>query len=320
MEIRTRKNQYQGINAHLNSYLLDVHGWNEFHGNHIAALTSSLKEQLLPLGYTAGAEESLQIWYSNNPPGRRYSDVTIYDPDPMRVSRPITASTTNTSELVLELPDVIAHVENYEFRAIAIYEFVPTRRDRGKPIAWIELLSPSNKVGSEGMAYQTKRQMLVEGGMVFVEIDYLHESPPTFDVVPPYPQPGSYPYRISVFEPRPDYFRGKTRIRQFYVDEPIPVVRIPLSGEDVLEFDFDIPYQRTFEDMLYGLEFVDYVQFPINFDRYSPTDQQRIAARMLAVIEAYERGDDLAAGGWPTSDKPLDELVQFIISRKVQNG
>jgi hypothetical protein len=56
-----------------------VGGWDEFHANHIATLTAALKSKLLPLGYTASNQPSLQIRLSNIPIGRPRSDVTIYD-------------------------------------------------------------------------------------------------------------------------------------------------------------------------------------------------------------------------------------------------
>lgn len=40
----------------------------------------------------------------------------------------------------------------------------------------------------------------------------------------------------------------------------------------------------------YGLETVDYQQMPHNFQRYSASDQTRIVARMLAVLNAHQQG------------------------------
>lgn len=50
--IRTRRNLYRGINAHLHSYWQAQGGWNGFHASHIVYLTTALKADLLPLGYT----------------------------------------------------------------------------------------------------------------------------------------------------------------------------------------------------------------------------------------------------------------------------
>jgi hypothetical protein len=59
--VRAVKNQYQGINAHLHSYWQVEGGWDGFHANHIADLMRLMSAQLLPLGYTADIQQSLQI-------------------------------------------------------------------------------------------------------------------------------------------------------------------------------------------------------------------------------------------------------------------
>lgn len=47
--------------------------------------------------------------------------------------------------------------------------------------------------------------------------------------------------------------------------------------------------------MLYGLEFVDYSQQPLNFDLYSRADQVRIIHRIYTVLKAASEGVDLEA-------------------------
>ena len=85
------------------------------------------------------------------------------------------------------------------------------------------------------------------------------------------------------------------RLVEFGVDEPIPTLAIPLNGSDLLPCDFDLAYQTTFEAAYLG-DLVDYANLPVNFDRYSPADQARIANRMLAVLAAAQAGADLEAG------------------------
>lgn len=51
--VRSTKNQYIGINAHLHSLWQAEGGWDEFHAAHIIYLANSLKVPLLPRGYTA---------------------------------------------------------------------------------------------------------------------------------------------------------------------------------------------------------------------------------------------------------------------------
>ena len=59
MPIHFRENQYNGINAHLQS-LLQQDGWESFHSAHITHLTEAI-DQLLPYGYYVVNEKSLQI-------------------------------------------------------------------------------------------------------------------------------------------------------------------------------------------------------------------------------------------------------------------
>ena len=59
--VQSIKNQYFGINAHLHSFWQGAGKWHRFHNVHIAHLLVALKAQLIPMGYTAETEESLQI-------------------------------------------------------------------------------------------------------------------------------------------------------------------------------------------------------------------------------------------------------------------
>ena len=61
MAIRSKKNQYPGINAHANSWMQNRSGeWGSFHHDHITDITRALN-QVLPAGYEARSERSLQI-------------------------------------------------------------------------------------------------------------------------------------------------------------------------------------------------------------------------------------------------------------------
>jgi len=94
------------------------------------------------------------------------------------------------------------------------------------------------------------------------------------------------------------------------VDKPIPTVPIPLSGKDKLEFDFSVAYNKTFEETLYGMRYVDYSQLPLNFDRYSRDDQMRILVRMTAVLHAVSQGIDLEANA-PLPTTAIEFEVAF---------
>jgi hypothetical protein len=252
--LRSARNQYRGINAHLHSQWQASGGWGGFHTIHLGDLCKTLSAALLPMGYTAGFEDAQ--------PG----SLTIYQRD-----------------------DYATQV--------------------GRPVAWVELVSPRDK-GKSGEMYRTKRMNLMMTGLVFVEIDYLHETPPTFNTLPTYGQsPEAHPYRVIVIDPRPNFEAARAEIVEFDVDDPLPTIEIPLLGRDVLTFDLNAPYRKTFEEGLYG-RMVDYAKLPLHFDRYTASDQVRIANRMLAVAEASRAGADLEAG-YPliVPDVPLDEAL-----------
>ncbi|MCE7982031.1 MAG: DUF4058 family protein [Caldilinea sp. CFX5] len=320
--VKALKNQYLGINAHLNSYWQNDEDWSEFHTSYIVHISAALKAQLLPLGYTTGKERSLQIRRLDQPDSVPRSDVSIYDLDRTRAQSRVTPGQSGAYDLVLTLPEVLAAEENpVDYWAIAIYTADQTGQGKGEPVAWIEVLSPANKAGGQhAHAYRTKRRKLLDSGIVFVEIDYLHESAPTFNQLPAYrardkdgnPLPKAHPYRILVIDPRPLITYGKLYVYHFDVDQPIPIVTIPLSRADRIDFDFGVPYERMLEMELFTLELVDYTQLPNNFNRYNPADQQRIAARMIAVLEATQQGLDLETGPFPTQPISLEEALTRI--------
>lgn len=329
-KIRSFKNQYVGVNAHLHSYWQADGDWSEFHTSYIVDVTKMLKLQLLPLGYTAGIEKSLQIRRLDKLDSEPKSDLTIYDPDPVRPFVRTGSPFVGTYDAVLDLPEILDYEEEpAEFRAIAIYEAEPGGA-RGEPVAWIELLSPSNKPGGQhATEYRLKRRKLLDSAIVFVEVDYLHESAPTFSRIASYrvrgrgrlPSPEAHPYRILVIDPRPLISEGKLYLHQFDVNDPIPAVTIPLNADDVLKFDFGAPYHKTVQEALFTYEFVDYQQLPEHFDRYNERDQTRIVACMIAVLEAARDSLDLETGPFPVSAVTLEAaLAQLEVLQRRENN
>ncbi len=72
MAVRSVRHQYTGINAHLHSLWQVKGAWSEFHTRYLAQLADSLKPLLLPLGYTAALESSLQIRRLDAPDTAQY--------------------------------------------------------------------------------------------------------------------------------------------------------------------------------------------------------------------------------------------------------
>lgn len=333
-KIEVVRNQYLGINAHLHSHWQAGGEWHEFHTAYIVDLTRTLKRALRPLGYTAGIESSLQIRRMDEFDSRPESDIGIYDLNPVSAGQPPiqqrgSVITSAAYDVVLDLPELlVSEEEPAEYRAIAIYE-ARSNRNRGEPVAWIEILSPANKPGGRhDVEYLEKRDKLFDSALVFVEIDFLHESPPTFRTIPTYyaPKqkpifdPNAHPYRIIVIDPRPIFTQGKAHLYHFDVEMLIPEITIPLSGEDQVVVDLQSPYNRTLEETFFTSDFVDYARFPTNFDHYSPADQQRIAARMVAVLKAAKEGKDLESGPFPLPKISLDKALASIDELNQENA
>lgn len=312
--VRSVRNQYLGVNAHLHSMLQGEGGWGNFHTRHIVHLADWLNAQLRSLGYVAIVEDSLQIRRADEPSRRPKSDITIYDLQPLRAAEPPGPAMESGVGVLLPLAAVLdpPSLSEKPYHAIAIYEQPGAIGQGREPVVWLELLSPSNKrPGDDAETYLRKRRDLLDSGIVFVEIDYLHETPPTFASIPDYsaaPREPARPYRLVVCEPRPRREAGWARLVEFGVDEPIPAVAIPLNGPDLLNCDFATVYRTTFEIGFLG-DLVDYRQLPMHFDRYSPADQARIARRMLAVLRAARAGGDLEAGALPVAALSLEDAL-----------
>jgi hypothetical protein len=319
--VRSIRNQYHGINPHLHSQWQAEGGWNAFHQTHISDLMKGMKAELRPLGYTAELVKSLQIRrYDDVPLGRSESDVAILDHDPIRSAFPGgMAAEVGSATQVLTLAAALGFQDasEREFNAIGIYR-VPMQRDAGHYlVAWIELLSPSNKAGgADAEDYQRKRFKLLQSGLVFVELDYLHESAPTIEGVTAYrphgeqpPPDHAHPYRIIVMDSRHNRWDAPVWVTSIPVDSPLPTVAIPLNAGDVFHFDFGKPYRKTFEEAFLGDD-VDYRQFPVHLERYSRADQTRIANRMLTVVQAAADGLPLDnETSLPVQALPLEEVI-----------
>jgi hypothetical protein len=319
--IRSIKNQYRGINAHLHSLWQAKGGWNSFHTAHIDDLMRLMKAQLRPMGYTADLEQSVQVRRLDELAGEPESDVSIYDLNPVRAAQVPPRFPTGSQQLILDIPQALqlGRFSAKKLSAVGIYHVEPGNDERGKPVAWVELLSPSNKPGGRDDGdYYNKRLKLIESGIELVEIDYLHESGPTLANVPVYrvrknqlADPNSHPYRIAVINPRPAVEEGQVIVTGFDVDNLIPIIPIPLNGLDVLDFNFGAAYTKTIEEAFYGDE-VNYSQLPLNFERYSPEDQSSILNRMLTVLTAAQEGKNLETidVSKPINDLSLEDALE----------
>lgn len=312
--VRSVNNLYRGVNAHLHSWLQREGGWNGFHARHIVHIADALALRLRPMGYQVTIEESLQI--------RRLYDVQDYRSELLISSGGDTlyrsaASATARAEGALTIGALMGEaLSDKPYPAIALRRRATSSDEQ--PIAWMELLSPTNKgASSDADAYRSKRMNLLSAGPVVVEIDYLHETPPTFETIPRYApsvsgewNPNARPYRILVLDPRPTLEVGPAWVNEFGVDEPIPRIRIPLVASDQVEVDFNASYRQTFSAGFYG-DFVDYSKEPPGFDHYAPWDQVKILGRMLAVLEEYsQQSPGELSGGIEPYSGTLESLLE----------
>ncbi len=157
-----------------------------------------------------------------------------------------------------------------ELSAVEIYHTAANRF-----VTRLELLSPSNKtVHLE--SYLNMRQAMIKLGVNMVEVDYLHETPSIFHGLLP---EGDYPFSIAITSP----YREKLSLYCFHIEDAIPTLAIPLRGEESFLLDFGEVYDFTYADDRRAHLLIDYEQFPMNFERYSADDQQRIRAVMDAL-------------------------------------
>jgi Protein of unknown function (DUF4058) len=299
MAIYSPQNLYNGINAHLQSLLQDEDGdWESFHSAHIIHLAEALN-QLLKGRYRVKPERGLQIREYHPTTGerieirhsrRKIPDITIYPkaPPPPTINPSLAVSTPT---LTLPASESIEDDPEIYLIAVVIHEILGSGKT-GKPVTWIELLSPSNKASGGGyLSYREKRVPTLEAGIVLVEIDYLHETSSPIAGIPDYitREPGSYACNIAVTDPRPTLKAGQMNVYGFGVDDPLPVVNIPLAGDDVVSLDFGAVYNRTYESLDIFSDDVDYEQEPVHFERYSESDQVRIRQRMQTIKEDSSR-------------------------------
>lgn len=286
--IELDENAYVGLNPHLMSLFQTpstedmTSTFPPFHTDHITNIKDTLNIRL-PRTYIAISESSLQIKarQSDYDPfvrdSRPVPDVAIYQQRPTTSHAAVSMATPPALHLELELEEL------QQMMGIAIYEIkVGEHRVYGKPLVRIELLSPANMPGeSYDAAYQQNRTKTLLAGTPLIEIDYLHEYPSPIIGVPNYPHDkGSKPYYIALSNPK---VKG-VDVYLFGLDEPIPIVPIPLAGDEVLNFDFGEPFAFTWERSRFGT-FIDYEHEPYRVDTYSPADQAKIRQKMAEIAK-----------------------------------
>jgi hypothetical protein len=289
-------NPYQGVNAHLNSFLqAESGGWESFHAQHVTHWCEFL-DRYLPQGYYARAEKSLQIVEShalfNESRSWTKPDVTIFRQG--TPSSSVQTATATPPSFQLALNNTLYEEETLS--SVVIYH-TAQQAVFGKPITRIELLSPANKNAHQHkLSYLVKRDQTLQSGLGLVEIDFLHLMSPLVAGVPDYTkkQAESFPYYIFVSHPYPDIYAGKLDVYGCHVNEVLPKISVPLAQGDHIIFDVEAVYQHTLGMSRFFQMAVDYMQVPTQFESYSPQDQatiQRIMQHWAQNVSKTNEGD-----------------------------
>ena len=339
-------NQYEGINPHLNDYLQDQGDeWTEFHMRHIVYLQNALNKDLLKKGYVAKIMPGLQIRRGDDYPRQKEPDVLILDKDPHRQPPGGTGMTSvpDTATAEMTIPEAMGMTDEEYFGALAIYQLETRSRPGEKPVAWVELLSPSNKplahrvgrkqesLDTDWQKYHEKRLTTLGAGIALVEIDYLNHTLPLPGLTPYHPIPkgrasklhpdendpdalSPHPYYIAVSNPNeitPDTPHGTTTITGFDVGMSMPEIVIPLAHGDTQPISFQGAYDETVGSPPIAEE-IDYGRKPSHFAEYRPNDQDQIATRMKTILKAERENrltDDQTQPlplAYPVEDARLD--------------
>lgn len=262
MPIYFRENQFNGPNPILQSYFQNTYGtWEKFHLNFVVSLSRAIN-LALPAGYYCICPES---------PLQMREKFEFGEPEYMRC---LMVGTPDSGKPLLL--DPIVHLE------LISHTSKPAKISRTPDEDEQPLLN-------HHVYYVQHRDAIPQSGTILMELDLLHEQRPTVDPVPSYKDraPDSTPYNMLVTNPH-----GKTENEQIYavgmgVDEPMPLLQIPLRDGGLVEIDLNYVYNRTFLSRpQYGEAITDYEQKPTHFETYHKPDQEKILAKLEQITAA----------------------------------
>jgi hypothetical protein len=145
MPVHLQDNPYAGINAHLMSYLqTPQEEWAAFHNVHIVDIAKKI-DSVLPCGYYAVSEASLQLRDDSEALVKR--SYSVADVMIRNRSHPDFSTDVTPGAVVATMPLSETLNEEYYWNATVIYQKGEGSGGKGRPITRIELLSPANKQG-----------------------------------------------------------------------------------------------------------------------------------------------------------------------------
>jgi Protein of unknown function (DUF4058) len=228
--------------------------WPGFHTGFITFTRTALNH-LLPSGYVADMGERLYVVQS----GRGiYPDLALWE---ARRSPPAASEQSETPPLVDSRPRWVIPVAEEAVREVFIQIVSPPRF--GRTVTVIEMLTPANKAaGSDGrQQYQAKQAELLGSETHLIEIDCLRRGEHT--VAAPrarLDELGTWDYLVCLHRAaRPERYE----IWPIHLRERLPVIRIPLSGDDPdVELDLQPIFDRSYDEAPYQ-RILDYGAEPV---------------------------------------------------------
>ena len=266
-----RENLFTGVNPLLMSRLQTKGEFGSFHNQYLGELTGYLNE-ILPRSYKAREEDRLTLSYAGYL-GQHYMKPDILISRKQSYTTPEPTGLETTPTLLLPVDEELA--EQTE-RVVVIHATDENRL----PVLVIEMLSPTNKLGDKDK-YIEKRKELIQAKLILVEIDLLHATPSPIYRVPIYPHDDeSTPYYIAMTNPNTE--KLNTALYQFGINQPMPIIRLPLLYGDSVLCDFDAVYQTTFRRGRYEQD-INYADAPMELGAYRQSDQMTILSHLAKI-------------------------------------
>lgn len=261
----------------MDPYLEQPAFWAAFHSRLIVALADAVAPRILPKYYIE-VETRTYSTDSDN-------ELLIGIPDSVvlaaALSTPVVRSTTHPN--VTEAPSVALQDRPQRVQlptGLEIRERYLEVRELGSDavITVIELLSPVNKrVGKGRVAYEEKRQRVLDSASHFIELDLLRADSP-MAMVGANPE-WTYRILVSRSEQRP-----MADLYGFNLQESIPSFPLPLKSEDDEPWiDLQAIFQGVYERAGY--------QFRLNYQDPVPTPTLNLAAQtwVAAQLDHWQR-------------------------------
>ena len=194
--------------------------WGDVHTSFMVYTRDQINDQL-PGDLQARVEESLTVDHDE---GWRtvYPDIGIIEKPQEAVSVHSAPSVAVAEPVIIPFPDELPTKRHIE---------IVDRNSGNRVVTVIELLSPANKVGQEGIrAYRAKQEEYRAAGVNLVEIDLLREGAFVL-AVPEMRLPIELRRSNVICVRRAGSARG-AEVYRVALREPLPNIRIPLRSTD----------------------------------------------------------------------------------------